>query len=651
MDPHMKLWRRTLAGVSMALISLVAQAATKTEDCFNLLKAQDYVRAVQVARQALRAQGTNGETYYCMGAGQRNQGELDNALKSFQQAESHFTSKGDLWAAYNQLGLVSYQKGDLQQALNYHSRELGLARELGQKSAEATALNNIATVFDARGDQDKALDYLQQAARLEPDEARRGTVYANIALNYSARENNAKAIEYLDMAIGIARRSGNAHDAGMHQLNKGWVLINKGDLDAAEVSLQDGLTAVRKLKDQYWEAIGMRYLGNLEAARQHTDQAMTNYRRGFGLAQAAGATSEAELVATLMARLQKSTTAASYGVIEIGSKGVKGAVVTSSRDLQGRARYETSFRKSINANVIQGVVDQGEFAPEAIDATAKAVKELLAGMKDESPNLGNKITIAGSSAMAAALNRGDLAARIEADTGITPIFINSAQEMAYALRGSVDDKVAHKSALLDIGSGNGRIGYLISARGERPEGQAVIDLRAGSVTLTEMANKARAPGEDYLTALNRVVGNDLQPKLANDLKQYPVLRRHQYFIVVGGAAWAMSTLMHPDNQDAYVPLSRQDFGDYFARLSANTDAALNPSLEGIADAKVKEKAAKQIASVKGVFTPENLLAGARILKMIGELDPFGQADVYFARDGNWAYGLAEAQALSKTVGK
>ena len=647
----MTLWRRTLAGASLALISLAAQAATKTEDCFNLLKAQDYVRAVQVARQALRTQGPDGDTYYCMGAGQRNQGDLDNALKSFQQAERYFTSKGDLKAVYSQLGLVSFQKGDLQQALNYHSRELGLARELGNKSAEASALNNIAMVFDARGDQDKALDYLQQAARLEPDEARKGTFYANIALNYSARENYPKAIEYLDMAIGIARRTGNAHDAGVQQLNKGAVLTDQGNLAAAEASLQDGLTAVRKLKDQYWEAIGIRYLGDLEVARSRNEQAMAAYREALRLAQGTGASSLAEGIASRMARLQKATTAASYGVIEIGSKGVKAAVVTSSRDLQGRARYETSFRKSINANVIQGVVDQGEFAPEAIDATAKAVKELLAGMKDASPNLGNKITIAGSSAMAGALNRGDLAARIEADTGITPIFINSAQELAYALRGSVAEKITHKSALLDIGSGNGRIGYLISARGERPEGQAVIDLRAGSVTLTEMANKARAPGEDYLSALNRVVGNDLQPKLANDLKQYPVLRRHQYFIVVGGAAWAMSTLMHPDNQDAYVPLSRQDFSDYFARLSANTDATLNPSLDGIADAKVKEKAAKQIASVKGVFTPENLLAGARMLKMIGELDPFGQADIYFARDGNWAYGLAEAQALSKTVGK
>jgi hypothetical protein len=63
---------------------------------------------------------------------------------------------------------------------------------------------------------------------------------------------------------------------------------------------------------------------------------------------------------------------------------------------------------------------------------------------------------------------------------------------------------------------------------------------------------------------------------------------------------------------------------------------LNPKLDGITDAKLKEKAAEQIASVKGVFTPENLLAGARLLKMMGELDPFGQADIYFARDATYS---------------
>jgi tetratricopeptide (TPR) repeat protein len=647
----MKLWHRTLAGAAFAWISLAAQASTKTDDCFNLLKAQDYARAVQTGRQAARSDAQDGNAFFCLGAAQRNMGDLDNALKSFQQAERLFTGKADLRGAYNQLGSVAFQKGDLQQAMNYHSRELGLARELGNKSAEATALNNISTVFDARGDQDKALDYLQQAARLEPDEGRKGTLYANIALIYSSRADYPKAIEYLDQAITIAQRTGNAHDTGVQQLNKGSVLTDKGDLAGAEASLQDGLVAVRKLKDQYWEAVGMRYVGHLEAVRSRNDQAMVAYREALRLAQSSGATGLAEGIGARMARLQKATTSASYGVIEIGSKGVKAAVVTSSRDLQGRTRYDTSYRKSINANVIQGVVDQGEFAPEAIEATAKAVKELLAGMKESSPNLGNKITIAGSSAMSGALNRSDLAARIEAETGIAPIFINSAQELAYALRGSIDEKLAPKTALLDIGSGNGRIGYLISARGDRPAGQAAIDLRAGSVTLTEMANKVRAPGEDYLSALNRVVGSDLQPKLANELKQYPVLRRHQYFIVVGGAAWAMSTLMHPDNQEAYVPLSRQDFSDYFARLSTNAEAALNPDLNGITDAKLKEKAAKQIASVKGVFTPENLLAGARLLKMIGELDPFGQAEIYFSRDGNWAYGLAEAQALSKSATK
>lgn len=647
----MTFWRRTLAGASLALISLATQAATKTEDCFNFLKAQDYARAAQMGRVAIRTESNDGNAFFCLGTAQSNMGDLDNALKSFQQAERLFTKKEDLLYTYSRLGGVAYQKGDLQQALNYHSRELGLAREVGNKSAEATALNNISVIFDNRGDPDKALDYLQQAAQLQPDEGRKSTLYANIALNYSARQDYAKAIDYLDRAIAIARRTGNAHNAGVQQLNKGSVLTDKGDLTAAEASLHDGLVAIRKLKDQYWEAVGVRYLGDLEAARSRTEQAMSAYREALRLAQSSGASVMAENIAARMARLQKSRTALSYGVIEIGSKGVKAAVVTSSRDLQGRTRYETSFRKSINANVIQGVVDQGEFAPEAIDATAKAVKDLLAGMKESSPNLGNQITIAGSSAMAGALNRGDLAKRIETDTGIKPIFINSAQELAYALRGSISDDLAHKTALLDIGSGNGRIGYLISPRGDRPAGQAVIDLRAGSVTLTEMANKARAPGEDYVTALNRVVSNDLQPKLSNELKQYPVLPRHQYFIVVGGAAWAMSTLMHPENQDEFVPLTRQDFSEYFARLSANPEATMNPRLDGISDAKVKEKAAKQIASVKAAFTPENLLAGARLLKMIGELDPFGKADVYFARDGNWAYGLAEAQALSRAASK
>jgi tetratricopeptide (TPR) repeat protein len=135
----MKTWHRTLVSAAIAWTSLASQASTQTQDCFNLLKAQDHARAAQVGRQAVLSEGQGGDAFLCLGVAQSKLGDLDNALKSLQQAERLFTSKSDLRVTYSHLGSVAFEKGVLQQAMNYHSRELGLARELAAYRSEPRA--------------------------------------------------------------------------------------------------------------------------------------------------------------------------------------------------------------------------------------------------------------------------------------------------------------------------------------------------------------------------------------------------------------------------------------------------------------------------------------------------------------------------------
>lgn len=633
------------------LMAVSAFAVTPIENCFNYQKAQDYQRAVQAGRAAVRLAPKSGDSYLCLGESYHQLGDLDLALKNLQQAERLYSRKSDLSIVYSQLGQIASLKGDLQQSLNYFSRSLGLDREIGDKSGESSGLSNIAGVFRDRGDLDKALDYYQQSLAIESVELKKATTYNNIALIYSDREDYVTAVEYLDKAISIDRRFGNYHGAAKQLLNKGAVQTDQRKFDDAETTLNEGLVAIRKVGDQYWESIALGYLGKLAEARGAIDVAKSKYQEALQLARTAGATSQAEFMARKIAMLQKDSTTVSYGVVEIGSKGVKAAVVTSFMDEQGRLRYQTGFKKSINTDVLQGVVDTGEFSPEAIENTAKAASDLVAEIRSNAKNIGDNVFIAGSSALSSAMNRDELGNKVQELTGAKPNFINSSQELIFAMIGSIPDNLLYKTALLDIGSGNGRIGYLISPKGDRKSGQAVIDLRAGSISLTDLANKSKAPGESYITALNRVVEKDIAPRFASDIKQYPVLSRHQHLMIVGGAAWSMTTLMHPENQGAYVPLSLDDFRNYYDRITQNPDALLNPDLSVITDLKVREAAIKQVEAVKKTFTVENLQAGARILKLVADTVPLGKADVYFNRDGNWAYGYAASIMTAKRLAK
>lgn len=640
-----------LVGVAVTLISFSASAATLVDQCFDYRKAQDYPRAVQAGRDAIRQNGKDGAAYLCLGKAYESLGDLDLALKNFLQAEQLFSKKVELAVVYSNLGNVYSEKGDLQQALNYHSRSLGLFREIGDKSGESTQLNNVAIVFQNRGDLDKALDYFQQSINLESVDAKKASKYNNIATLYSEKEEYTKAIDYIDRAISTSRRAGDYHGAAINLLNKGSIQISMGNMDGASSSLDEGLTGVRKVGDKYWEAIGLSYQGNLAKDRGNVELAKSKYQEAMRLARSIGYNEGADFYARKIANLQRDTTTISYGVVEIGSKGVKAAVVSSYTDEQGRLRYQTGFKKSVNTDVIKGVTETGEFSPEAIEATAKAASDLVNEIRSNAKNVGDNIFVAGSSALAMAMNRDDLGKQVHSLTGIAPVFINSSQELTFALVGSVPDEYSYKTALLDIGSGNGRIGYLISPRSDRKQGQAAIDIRAGSVSLADLANKSKGIGENYITALNRVVDKEIAPRFASDIKQYPVLAKHKHLVIVGGAAWAMSSLMHPEDQGAYVALTLQDFRDYFERISTNPDGVLNPDLSYIKDPKIRESATKQIESVKKVFTVENLQAGARILKMVADTVPLGNAKIFFGRDGNWAYGLAGSIMTSKRLSK
>ena len=642
---------KIFAFICACFFTFSALAATPAESCFNYKKAQDYSRAVQAGREAVRLAPKSGDAYLCLGQTYYELGDFDLAFKNLQQAEHWYSDKIDLSIVYSSLGHVTSQKGNLQQSLNYYSRSLGLARELGDKSLEASGLASIASIFSDRGELDKSLDYYRQSLNIQPVESRKSATYNNIAMLYLSREDYVSAIHYIDKAISLDRRFGDYHGAAQMLLNKGAIQTSQRNFDDAEKNLNEGLAAIRQVGDLYWESVALKYLGELAEARGMIDVAKSQYQKSLELARTAGATSDAESMARKLALLQKDLTTISYGVVEIGSKGVKAAVVNSYMDEQGRLRYQTGFKKSINTDVLQGVVDTGEFSPEAIEDTAKAVSLLVAEIRSNAKNVADNIYIVGSSALSIAMNRDRLGARVQELAGGQPYFINSSQELSFGMIGSVPDKLLYKTALLDIGSGNGRIGYLISEKGERKSGQAVIDLRAGSTSLTDLANKSKAPAESYISVLNRVVENEIAPSFAAEIKQYPVLSRHQNLMVVGGAAWSMATLMHPENQGTYVHLSLGDLSSYYERITRDPGALLNPDLSAISDMKVRETASKQVEAVKKTFTIENLQAGARLLKLVADTVPLGKAEIYFNRDGNWAYGFAASVMMTKRLAK
>ena len=72
-----------------------------------------------------------------------------------------------IWAI---LGTFILQKGDFDTALEYYEDALKIAREIGCREGEATALKNIAIIYREMGNLHKAQEYQGEADKMKREE-------------------------------------------------------------------------------------------------------------------------------------------------------------------------------------------------------------------------------------------------------------------------------------------------------------------------------------------------------------------------------------------------------------------------------------------------------------------------------------------------
>lgn len=620
----------------MALILAPQSWAGKDRDaCWNFKKAGDYQRAIASGKRAVKAEPRNAVSYFCLGDAYYMSGELKQALPELQRAERLATGKSDLMYIYNKIGMILDKMGNSEQALQQYDRALTLARESGNNDMEASALSNVAGIYQGRGQLDQALEYYEKSVSLLPEE-KNAAVYNNIAMVYESKKEYPKAVEYLKRAIEIDERTGNYHEQARHLLNLGNTYRNMGQFQDAQDALFSGLEKIRKVKDAYWESsaylyIGWLYsdMGSLSLARKWLKGAVEMYGRIGAAEKAAGA--RADLQALLKPR--------PYAGIEIGAKGVKATVLVMTPRADDGYEVNEPYRRSINTTIIAGVKSTGAFEPQSIEDTAKAVKELydqiLANYKVDDRGL----FVVGSSAVAKATNRDQLAAKVKELTGKELGYTSMDDEVLYNLIGSIPSDKLQKALSVDIGSGNTKIGYW----DKTGNGKVVaVEIPLGTVTLTNAVTKTGDDPKALSSAADRILKDELSPKLRETMANTPGYRNRRPVYLAGGIVWTVATLVKPGNNQDFASLTPTDVDAFITGLQKNPEATLNPSLTHVKNTETRKWAEDQITAVKDVFSPENMLSGAKLLKTV--FTEMKIKEAYFARWGSWLAGKVYLQA-------
>lgn len=236
----------------------------------DLFKQNRYQEAIDTLNQALAiAQqledwDRQGRTLHYMGFIYFTLEDYPTALETYQQGLVAYRAIGDndengqlsFDSVYkdneigilSNIGMVYYNLGQYDRALEYHQNVLEAAQTLGNLGREREARNNIGLIYSHLGEYSLALEFLQKA---------------------------------LELRSQVVDNSG----AGSTQYNIGLVYFQLGEYNQAIDFFQQALAIVRRLENRAGEIRTLNVIGNVYSRTERYNQAISTYQTALELAE------------------------------------------------------------------------------------------------------------------------------------------------------------------------------------------------------------------------------------------------------------------------------------------------------------------------------------------------------------------------------
>ncbi|MFX0095145.1 MAG: tetratricopeptide repeat protein, partial [Candidatus Hodarchaeota archaeon] len=180
----------------------------------------------------------------CKGATYWAQGNLDQALKCFEQnlaLSRRINNTESIARSLQNLGAIYLSKGELDWALEHSRDGLALLEKLGNKQHIAGSLHIVGAIHSTRGELDYALKYLNSSLALYKELTNRhhiATSLRSIGQIYQRKDELNQALDYLEQSLVLFEEIGNRLYLSGVLFSLISVAIDKKDLDQAQKYLQ-----------------------------------------------------------------------------------------------------------------------------------------------------------------------------------------------------------------------------------------------------------------------------------------------------------------------------------------------------------------------------------------------------------------------------
>lgn len=302
---------------------------------------------LQQAKQHELSRYTRALVYQADGLLASQYGDLLRAIKSLQTSLHHFEELRKLQEVlftYGQLGMLHRAQGELKTAIDYHSRQMVLASQLGilewqvnshkelgfdyyelgeLRQADsilenglklavapediAELHNTIGLVAWQEGNPQKAVIHFEEALQrfqeleLDYPAAQARANLGNIAY---ASDDIQQAIEYYTQALEIFNEMGVVFDKVAILNNLGGIAMHYDNFESAQMHFQESLILAVEMGDQIGEQNALINLGVIAMRQGNYPHALANYQKAFSMSKEIGNHSTSRLIYRKIAQLE-----------------------------------------------------------------------------------------------------------------------------------------------------------------------------------------------------------------------------------------------------------------------------------------------------------------------------------------------------------
>jgi hypothetical protein len=315
-----------------------------------------------------------------------------------------------------------------------------------------------------------------------------------------------------------------------------------------------------------------------------------------------------------------------HGGIEISPKAVRAIALRISNADEG---LNIKILYSNTATIDTPYPSDGRLTLDYIHNVAKIVQTYAERLHREYQIPLNQIYIIGISDLVIQ-NTDALKNEIYGRTGITINFLNAEAEIQLGIAGVIPRRYQLNnkwydnrgiSSLIDLGIASTKGGYqqLKQSDSGRPGYDfSTWDIQKGVVTFANEVNKVAGDNADYKTYAKHAAAMSISFKeqIRTEVIRKPGILTRKKLYLTGGIVFAMMTLMHGDDQRAYIPITLDDINTFHDRAVADPESLFNQELSKIRDEKLRDELRKAHEAVRQTFTPKTLIAGAELLRAL-----------------------------------